>query len=35
MAVISRHAATDVTLGDNADQLEAFYILNHRGAAAA
>jgi hypothetical protein len=34
-AVISRHAATDVTLGDNADQREAFYILNHRRAAAA
>jgi hypothetical protein len=34
-AVISRHAATNVALGDNADQLEAFYILNHRGAAAA
>jgi hypothetical protein len=35
MAVISRHAATDVTLGDNADQLEAFCILNNRRAAAA
>ena len=35
MAVISRHAATDVALGDNADQLEAFCILNHRRAAAA
>ena len=35
MAVISGHAATDVTLGDNADQLEAFGILNHRRAAAA
>ena len=35
MAVISRHAATDVTLGDNADQLEAFGILNLRRAAAA
>ena len=34
-AVISRHAATDVALGDHADQREAFYILNHRGAAAA
>ena len=34
-AVISRHAATDVTLGDSADQLEAFGILNHRRAAAA
>ena len=34
-AVNSRHAATNVALGDNADQLEAFYILNHRGAAAA
>lgn len=35
MAVISRHAATNVTLGDNADQREAFGILNHRRAAAA
>ena len=35
MAVISRHTATDVTLGHNADQLEAFGILNHRRAAAA
>ena len=35
MAVISRHAATDVALGDNADQLGAFCILNHRRAAAA
>ena len=34
-AVISRHAATNVALGDNADQCQAFYILNHRGAAAA
>jgi hypothetical protein len=34
-AAISRHAATDVTLGDNADQCEAFDILNHRRAAAA
>ena len=34
-AVISHHAATHVALGDNADQREAFYILNHRGAAAA
>jgi hypothetical protein len=35
VAVISRHAATDVALGDNADQREAFCILNHRRAAAA
>ena len=35
MAVISRHAATDVALGHHADQLEAFCILNHRRAAAA
>ena len=34
-AVISRHATTDVALGDNADQLEAFGILNHGRAAAA
>ena len=34
-AVISRHAATHVALGDDADQLEAFCILNHRRAAAA
>ena len=33
--VVSGHAATDVALGDNADQLEAFGILNHRRAAAA
>ncbi|MDO8632377.1 MAG: hypothetical protein Q7R41_17990 [Phycisphaerales bacterium] len=35
MAVIGRHAATDVALGDDADQLEGLYILNHRRAAAA
>ena len=35
LAVISRHAATHVALGDNADQCETFYILNHRRAAAA
>jgi len=35
MAVIGRHAATDVALGDNADQREAFCILNDRRAAAA
>ena len=29
-AVISRHAATHVALGDDADQLEWFCILNHR-----
>ena len=34
-AVISRHAATDVALGDNADQFEEFSIFNHRRAAAA
>jgi hypothetical protein len=34
-AVISRHAATHVALGDDADQLEVFCILNHRRAAAA
>jgi hypothetical protein len=34
-AVISRHAATHVTLGDDADQLEVFCILNHGRAAAA
>ena len=28
--VISRHAATHVVLGDDADQLEWFCILNHR-----
>ncbi len=33
-AVISRHAATNVALGDNADQFEAVYILDHRSAAA-
>ena len=33
--VISRHAATHVALGDDADQLEVFCILNHRRAAAA
>ena len=33
--VISRHAATHVTLGDDADQLEVLGILNHRRAAAA
>ena len=32
--VISRHAATHVTLGDHADQLEMLGILNHRRAAA-
>ena len=34
-AVISRHAATHVALGDDADQLEVFCVLNHRRAAAA
>jgi len=34
-AVISRYAATHVALGDDADQLEMFCILNHRRAAAA
>jgi len=34
-AVISRHVATHVALGDDADQLEVFGILNHRRAAAA
>ena len=34
-AVISRHAATRVALGDDADQLEVFCILNHRRAATA
>jgi hypothetical protein len=34
-AVISRHAATHVALGDDADQLHAVYTLNHRRAAAA
>ena len=33
-AVISRHAAAHVTLGDDADQLEVLGILNHRRAAA-
>jgi hypothetical protein len=33
--VISRHAATHVALGDDADQLEVFCILNHGRAAAA
>jgi hypothetical protein len=33
--VISRHAAADVALGDNADEREALFILNHRRAAAA
>lgn len=33
--VICRHATTDVALGDNADQLEAFCILNHWRTAAA
>ena len=32
--VISRHAATDVTLGDDTDQLAVLCILNHRRAAA-
>jgi hypothetical protein len=32
--VISCHATTDVALGDNADHLEVFRILNHRRAAA-
>ena len=34
-AVISRHAATHVALGDDADQLEVFGILYHGRAAAA
>jgi hypothetical protein len=34
-SVISCHAATHVALGDDADQLEVFCILNHRRAAAA
>ena len=29
VTVISRHATTDVALRDDADQLEAFCILNH------
>ena len=33
--VISGHAATDVALGDDADELEGFCILNHRRATAA
>jgi hypothetical protein len=32
--VISRYAATHVALSDDADQLEAFRILNHRRATA-
>jgi hypothetical protein len=35
MAVISRHAATHVALGDDADQFEILCVLNHRRAAAA
>jgi len=35
MTVISRHAATHVALGDDADKLEVFCILNHGRAAAA
>jgi len=35
MAVISRHAATHVALGDAADKLEVFCILNQGCAAAA
>ena len=35
VAVISRHAATDVAFGDNADQLEVLLIFNDRRAAAA
>ena len=34
-AVIGRHAATHVALGDDADHLETFCILNYRRAAAA
>jgi hypothetical protein len=34
-AVISRHAAAHVALGDNTDQLAVFCILNHGRAAAA
>jgi hypothetical protein len=34
-AVVGRYSATDVALGDNAYQREAFCILNHRRAAAA
>ena len=33
--VISRHATTYIALGDDADQLEVFCILNHWRAAAA
>jgi hypothetical protein len=33
--IMSCHAATHVALGDDADQLECLYILNHRRAAAA
>jgi hypothetical protein len=33
--VVSGHAATDVTLGDDAEQLAVFGILNDRRAAAA
>ena len=33
--VIRRHATTHVALGDDADQLEVFRILNDRGATAA
>jgi len=33
--VISRHAATHVALGDDADQLEVFCVLNYGRAAAA
>ena len=35
MPLISRRAATHVALGDDADQLEVFCILNHWRAAAA
>jgi len=34
-AIISRHAATHVVLGDDADQLEVLCILNQGGTAAA
>jgi len=34
-AVISRHAATHVALGDDADQLEVFCVFNHGRAATA
>lgn len=33
-AVIGRHATADVAFGDNANQLAAYCILNHRRAAA-